>query len=116
MFAKEGNMSMVLTPEVIETEDWSDRLDEFPLEDTLEDIKWDLFFAIAKDNLSVRDHMAEDSTSRYPNCSWCNWMKACNGSLMAFLKAKKVVCCNMFNLHNLLSVANYDMLPSEITR
>lgn len=114
MFAKsEGTMSMFITPEIVETEDWSDRLDKFPIADTLEDIDWDLLYSIAKDNLKERYHMAEDFNTPYSICIWCTYLKVCNGSLMSFLKAKKVIGCNMYRLH---FRSDIDILPSEITR
>lgn len=100
-----GMKSMFVQPEVLEWEDWGDKPSKFThLSNSIEEIRWDIIEALGNSNYLERHKLSEDIRCPHPICIWCEHLKNCNGSVYAFLKAKKIICCNIYQRRSTIEI------------
>ena len=102
-----GVTSMFVEPNVLEWDDWGTKPSKFThLSNSIEEIEWDIIEALGNFTYLERHKLSEDYKCSYPICIWCEYLKTCNGSLFAFLKAKKILCCNIYQRRSTIEVTD----------
>ena len=106
---------MFVQPDILEWDDWGYRPNKFThLSPSIEGIVWGIIQNLGDSTYLTRHKLSENDNCSYPICIWCEYLKACNGSLFAFLKAKKIICCNIYKRRTTIAITDPTQLEELI--
>lgn len=111
-----GVKSMFVQPNNLEWDDWGTKPSKFThLSNSIEEIEWDIIEALGSSTYLERHKLSENDDCSYPICIWCEYLKTCNGSLFAFLKAKKILSCNIYQRRSTIEITK-PMVIDEVIK